>query len=426
MEFENANKRKLVTVKKITALSPIPQKDLIEVATVGGGWPVVVKKGEFKVNDLCVYFEIDSFLPDGNPTWQFLVDKSSRVMNDKRGHKLRTIKLGGQVSQGLALPLNAVPLVELEVQKFDKFNNEALFEMDFSEMLGVEKYEAPLPAELAGQAAGLFPSFIRKTDQERCQNLKSEIFGHESFTKQVSEWFDATVTLPKDGDTILGRNAEGKEWSEVWDTSEPIGAMTSWAYAIVVPAYDTSKHEYEVSLKLDGSSMTVFHRDGEIGVCSRNLQLKMDGANSENTFVKVFTTSGLAAAIPSLGNIAIQGELMGPGIQGNRENLSSFKFFIFDVFFIDEGRYGTPAERKAVFQKLKDLNVDCPGMVDHVPVLHENFTLGLGICDTESLLKFAEGPSLNNPIREGLVFKRVDGNFSFKAISNLFLMKTND
>ena len=42
------------------------------------------------------------------------------------------------------------------------------------------------------------------------------------------------------------------------------------------------------------------------------------------------------------------------------------------------------------------------------------------------LLDFAEGKSLNHPIREGLVFKRMDGQFSFKAISNKFLLKEKD
>lgn len=443
------NKRKLVTVRRIDALDPIPDADAIEVATVEG-WKLVVKRGEFEAGDLCVYFEIDSFLPDGNSAWQFLVDKSSRVMNGVKGHKLRTIKLRGQISQGLALPLSAELL-----EKFATYENVAnrcypvwvekltetgfyiepqnatdLRELDLSEALGIEKYEAPLPAELAGQAAGLFPSFIQKTDQERCQNLKAEIFGYTETERQASDWVDVNVSLPKDGAYIKGKNAEGKEWTETWDSQEPLGAMTHWAAMTVVPPKASPDDVYEITIKLDGSSMTAFHRDGEVGVCSRNLQLKTDDCNKDNTFVRMFFDGGLNWALPALapqfGNIAIQGELMGPGIQGNREELKDFKFFVFDVFLIDHSRYAMPAEREDIMKALYAAGAD-PNKVTHVPVIGTYAKLSdLGLHSIEDLLKFAEGPSIKHPIREGLVFKRMDGQFSFKAISNTFLAKEKD
>ena len=89
--------RKLATIRKIDTISPIEGADLIEVASVGG-WNVVTKRGEFKAGDLAVYFEIDSFLKEGNPAWQFLVDKSSRMFDGERGHVLRTVKLRGVYS----------------------------------------------------------------------------------------------------------------------------------------------------------------------------------------------------------------------------------------------------------------------------------------------------------------------------------------
>lgn len=443
------NKRKLVTIRTIDALEPIEGADVIEVAVIGG-WRLVVKRGEFKAGDLCVYFEIDSFLPDGNPAWQFLVDKSSRVMNGVKGHKLRTIKLRGQTSQGLALPLSAELL-----EKFATYENVAnrcypvwvekltetgfyiepqnaadLRELDLSGALGIEKYEAPLPAELAGQAAGLFPSFIQKTDQERCQNLKAEIFGYTETVRQASDWVDVNVSLPKEGAFIKGKNADGKEWTETWDSQEPLGKMTHWTALKVEPPKASPDDVYEITIKLDGSSMTAFHRDGEVGVCSRNLQLKTDDCNKDNTFVRMFFDGGLNWALPALakdfGNIAIQGELMGPGIQGNREELKDFKFFVFDVFFIDHSRYAMPMEREDIMRALYAMGVD-PHKVDHVPVVDTYAKLSdLGLHSIEDLLKFAEGPSIKHPIREGLVFKRMDGQFSFKAISNTFLAKEKD
>lgn len=110
--------RKLVTVRKIDRVDPIEGADAIEVATVEG-WQVVTKKGEFHPGSYCVYFEIDSFLPDGHPAWQFLVDKQGRTFEGKLGHRLRTVKLRGTLSQGLVLrPEQVFDIVEVDGRKF--------------------------------------------------------------------------------------------------------------------------------------------------------------------------------------------------------------------------------------------------------------------------------------------------------------------
>lgn len=384
--------RKLVTIRTIKELNPIPGADMIEVATVDG-WKLVVKKGEFKVGDPCVYFEIDSFLPEADPRYAFIMKGGVREFEGARGHKLRTVKLRGQISQGLALPVTAFPEIikelgfntqmpQEQIAAFREFHGLDLtaevvqmvtceianlapqIDTDFSELLGIKKWEPQLPAELAGLVKGYFPSWIRKTDQERCQNIVDEIF---------------------------------------------VGNMDE---------------QYEVTIKLDGTSATFYHRDGEIGACSRNLELKICDDNATNTYVRILMDSGLNTVLPQLGNIAVQGEIMGPGIQNNREGLKAAKFFVFDVYLIDEARYMAPAERQALFDLLIDMGVN-PNLVAHVPILAHKANLydTLGIVDVDDLLKFAEGKSLVNPVREGLVFKRIDGGFSFKAISNLYLEK---
>jgi RNA ligase (TIGR02306 family) len=417
---EHVNKRSLVTARTIDGLFPIEGADAIEVAQVDG-WKVVVKKGEFNVNDPCLYFEIDSFLPEGNPAWQFLVDKQPKVFNGVRGHKLRTIKLRGQISQGFVVPYKAFPIVvaavtndttfpvpeelraEFDNLVFGMHEHEAQLDardMDFSDLLGVTKWEVQLAANLQGQAEGLFPSFIQKTDQERCQNLKNEIFGYE--------------------DLVIPANEHRPE--------------------IVRRALASPDDAYEITVKLDGSSMTAFGRgvieqDGEqshlnidVGVCSRNLQLKVNEANAENSFIKTSTDSGLLQAImfyvrETGESIAVQGELMGPNIQGNREQLTKAAFYLFDVYLINEGRYATPIERGEVFRRLVELGAK----IEHTPIKHAKTTLiELGLKTIDDLLKFAEGPSIKHPIREGLVFKRLDGKFSFKAISNKYLEKEKD
>jgi RNA ligase (TIGR02306 family) len=359
--------RKLVTVRQINSIDPIPGADAIQVASVEG-WKVVVKKGEFNIGDYCLYFEIDSFLPESDPRYAFLMKMGVREFEGAKGHKLRTVKLRGQISQGLVLPLGAFP--ELMIPEM-KEHRVALRDFDFASILGIKKYEAPIPAELAGQVKGTFPSFIRKTDQERCQNLIDEIF-----------W----------------QNKESK---------------------------------YEVTTKLDGTSVTFYYFNGETGACSRNLELKINDENKDNSIVRMFIDSGLQRALQFNGsalnsNIAIQGELMGPGIQGNREALKKHTFFIFDMQNLDTGEYLTPSQRRAFVNGMISGGLD-QSFVQHVPVLHESVSLEkLAITNVDELLAFAEGKSINNLVREGVVFKREDGKFSFKAISNTFLAKEKD
>lgn len=356
--------RKLVTIRRIDNLLPIEGADLIELAKVDG-WQCVVKKGEFEKGDYCIYFEIDSFLPI-KPEFEFLRKSSYKKMGEQEGFRIRTAKFKGQVAQGLALPIKAVAPDAIR----DSLKNDTeaeMFAKDFSDAFGVVKYEPPVPAELAGNVVGNFPGFIKKTDQERCQNLGNEIF------------------------------------------------------------VDNEDSRYEITMKLDGTSFTAFYVDKEEGVCGRNWELKADESNEHNTLVRMYIDSGLQEILRKYGkNIAVQGELMGPGIQKNREKLAKHKLFIFDIYDIDGGCYFAPHTRHEILQDLWSLGLNRE-LVDHVPVIAMAESLeDLKVYGVAELLAFAEGPSIVHPIREGLVFKRIDGGFSFKAISNQFLLKSED
>jgi RNA ligase (TIGR02306 family) len=154
--------RKLATIRVIDALNPIEGADAIECATIGG-WKVVVKKGEFNVGDRAVYCEIDSWIP--TELAPFLSKgKEPREFEGIKGERLRTVKLRGQLSQGLLLNLDsAIP----QTNSFADGD-------DVSELLNIVKWEMPMNAQLAGMAKGNFPSQIPKTDQERVQNLVGE------------------------------------------------------------------------------------------------------------------------------------------------------------------------------------------------------------------------------------------------------------
>lgn len=337
--------RKLATIEQVKAVNPVPNSDFLDMVQVRG-WTVVTKRGEFQTGDLAVYFEIDSFLPI-KPEFEFLRPSSFRKMGEEEGFRLKTIKLRGQVSQGLVLPLQNLP--ELGDRSL------AIGE-DVTDLLGVKLYETPIPAALAGQIKGAFPRFIRKTDQDRIQNL----------------------------------------WEE---------------YA---PQFSTL--EFEETIKLDGSSMTVYWHHQTIGVCSRNWEL----AETENNSLWQVTRSlELPEKLASLDrSLAIQGELMGPGVQKNNEKLKQPTWFVFDIWDIEQQRYLTAPERYPIVEALG---------LQSVPILSKTIAVFTEYPTLQSLLDHASGRSLNGVQREGLVYKSlaiVNGEIiSFKVISNQWLLK---
>ena len=328
--------RKMASIRVIDKIEPIEGADAIEAAVIGG-WKVVVKKGEFAIGDLAVYLEIDSWVP--TELAPFLSKgKEPREFNGVKGERLRTVKLRGQLSQGLLLPYNTISEYGMVVDGDD-----------VTEFLGIQKWERPMNAQLAGMAKGNFPSLIPKTDQERVQNLVKEIAAADGMAFEVTE-------------------------------------------------------------KLEGSSMTCYLIDGVFGVCSRNLDLK---ETADNTFWQVARAEGIEEKMREIpdGEWAIQGELIGPGIQGNIYKLSNPEFRVFDVYNIKSGEYLTPVFRRALIERMG---------LKHVPVLNSEYTLDQTV---DEILASAEGQSCHAKTeREGIVFKQVDGGMTFKAISNKYLL----
>ena len=350
--------RKLATVRRVADIRPIEGADMIHVVTVDG-WKVVAQKAMgYKIGDLVVYFEIDSFIP--HELAPFLTKEAAypKEFNGVKGERLRTIKLRGQVSQGLLMPLEVAAAAE--AAKFPDQKIDISFEEgdDLTEILGIQKWEAPISPQMQGQARGTFPTqYAPKTDQERIQNMARE---------------------------VLARKNELFEWT----------------------------------LKLDGSSCTVFVIDGEIRVASRNLELKINEENMGNAYVKTAVQVGELVKANGFDNVAVQGELMGPGIQGNREGFKDVQFFVFDVVeVLNERKKMLPDERHKFV-------VRCG--LQHAPIIRPNSELPFET--TQDFLDFADSiKSINHTIAEGLVFKSCsDPEFSFKAISNKFLLKEKD
>jgi len=339
--------RKLATIRTISELRPIPGADAIECAVVDG-WTVVVKKGEYRAGAAAIYCEIDSWIP--HTVAPFLSKgQEPREYEGVKGERLRTIKLRGQLSQGLLLP------VDLTFWRDPG--------TDVTDSLGIKKWEAPIPAQLSGQVRGSFPSYIPKTDQERIQNLVTEL----------GEWRD-------------------------------------------------KGHTWEVTEKLDGTSMTVFlDHEGRFGVCGRNWELT---ETAENSLWRSARAVNLETNLRSNQRaLAVQGELIGEGIQGNPYKLKGQSFWVYEIYYINKGQYLSSEERRAL--------VDSWGQdgLAHVPVIgtagfDDDFVFGEGV---DGLLSFAEGKSrlCETTEQEGFVFKCIeDPAVSFKAISNKFLLKS--
>ncbi len=357
--------RKMATIRKISSISAIEGADNIELATVDG-WNVVVKKGEYKVGDLAVYCEIDSFIPNEIAPFLTPPNRFPKEYLGVKGERLKTKKIRSVISQGLLLPTKKV----INGYKYEypycaltdvRQNIVCLKEgEDAAPYLGIVKYDPPLPAQLAGQAKGNFPSLVPKTDEERVQNLS-------------------------------------KQWNKI--TAKGL--------------------TYEVTEKLEGSSCTFYlDLEGNFEVCSRNLSLREDENNSFWKAANMYNAKQKMLD-NNLQGYAIQGELIGEGIQGNIYNLKGVDFYVYTIWDVKNSKYLTPKERVDVCVMLG---------LNHVPVLDSHFKFKDGF-DIQLLLVYAEDKSKLNfkQEREGVVLKcNEQPDLHFKAISNKYLLKQKD
>ena len=359
--------RKMATIQKIRDLRPIEGADRIEVATINNWNVVVAKDVGHKIGDFVVYCEIDSFLPI-KPEFEFLRKTSFKKMGEQEGFRLKTIRMRGQFSQGLILPIKVLEgpdeykigishQPQGDVLQLGPYDDALVITegVDVSKELGIVKYEPPIPAELTGVMKGNFPSFLRKTDEERIQNLTDE---YEEYKKMDTKWY--------------------------------------------------------ATEKLDGSSSTYYLSSDDFGVCSRNIDLKPSETNS---FWKAAHELGIEEVLNDYKtDVSIQGELIGEGIQGNPYKLKGQTVRFFNLFDIQNQKwFSFPDFRR--WMELAGLGT--------VPIIDYDFKLPETI---EELIEYADGMSVLNPQtrREGVVIRSYDRKISFKVISNKFLLKSKD
>lgn len=334
--------RKLASIQTIKNIKQIPNADAIECVSVLG-WECVSKKNEFEIGEKCVYFEIDSLLPEIDE-FEFL--RKSCYRKDLKKFRLKSIRLRGQLSQGLALPIDLFPsLSSLEVGT------------DVTDILNIEKYEPPVPAQIAGDARS-FSWPIAKTDEIRVQTAEGM-----SLIKKL-------IGLP-----------------------------------------------YYITLKLDGTSCSfiVNPEDNEFHVCGRNYSYKK---KSDHSFWKINEKYQIEEKLRSIGNIALQGECVGPGIQQNKLGLSNIDFYVFNVVDTSSRKRLSLKNSLDVVKNLK---------MNFVPILEQGDNFNY---DLEQLLEKSKGKyrenfenAKQNQEREGIVVRSICNSISFKAINNEFLLQ---
>lgn len=292
--------RKLATIRKVENIRPIDGADKIEQCNIDG-WNVVIQKGLYQEGDLAIYIEIDSLLNRFNPAFESMKD---------RGYKVKTIKLRGVLSQGMLFPLSIIAndinidclcvgedLTDfLKIVKFEE-------EEDANEhlLITVENKEQSLFKRLLGKilkeekevyGKGGFPSFVKKTEAERLQNDKSVL-------NIVPRWI---ITEKLDG--------------------------TSYTYV-----YSNKK--------------TLFGKEKEY-ICSRNLRISPNSKDS--LYVKITEQNKLKEyakhVINTIQNeysskiysIAVQGEILGKKIQGNKYNINTNRneLFLYGITLYDK------------------------------------------------------------------------------------------
>lgn len=383
---EQNDVRKLATIAKILDVKPIEGADNIEKVLVRG-WQCVAKKGEYMPGDLCVYVEVDSITPDGLPEekreeWRALNKQMSKVSEEERiqlrakmdeivkdntrpefeflrsvKFHIKTRRILGEISQGICFPLSILPTVVLD--DFDVTPSVDCFAVktwnegdDVTELLGVTQYIAPDPAVMGGDAAGLLAGVgLLISDEERIENLSGKYEQLKQFTYYRTE-------------------------------------------------------------KLEGTSFAAYLKNGKFGVCGRTIDYKQpdddipfDKMNVYWKVAKQFDLEekmrALANRYPSIGNFALQGELVGEGIQKNIYKLKGQTICFYNIFLIDQQEY---MQYDAFIHA-----IDLMGL-QTVPILDDNFILPE---KAEDLLKEADVTTTvfgNNPTQliEGFVFVAKD------------------
>ena len=407
--LDNTGTRQLAYVVTVDKILPIEGADRVEQAVVGG-WHIMVRKGQFEPGSAAIYFEIDSKVPEIEP-FKFL---------EAKHYKIKTQKYfkGKVISQGLLMAAEdfgwttqVEPLGGVRTEVIIDDKGKAHYPDDESRFL-TEKLGVTYAVDEDNTRKAASADKYKKMAQRN-----GKLFSHQPFRWLMKRnWGKKLLFL------FFGRKRDKR------------GAWPSWIKKTDeeriqnVPWILENKEPWIATEKIDGTSTTFaikrgkkpFEKD-EFYICSRNVVFDTPEKGcyyNTNVYTEmaekynireVLTT--LLTLFPCADYIILQGETYGAGIQKRDYSKKDHDFMAFNLIMSHTGRWNTIDMEEL----LKKYNIPC------VPIVDDNFILP----DTvDELLDYATGNSMvDGKMREGVVFRALDGIQSFKAVSNEFLLK---
>lgn len=380
--------RQLATIQRIDKIEPIENKDKIVLATILG-WTVIIQKDQFKVGDLCVYIESDSILPE-KPEFEFL---RKRCYSPKLGgFIIKSMKMAGVVSQGIVFSIGSI----LNKDQIKELTKKDPIGQDVTEFLSIRKYDPELTQEDEDNK--------RKTNPVIAWLAKFPIFKKLLFPiRTKSKWPSFISKTDETRFQVLGN-------SILEYINEP----------------------YSVTEKLDGQSASYALYKNKFYVCSRNMLYfkkcnnnywqvaeKFDIKNKLKLLQKKFTFEAI-----------IQGEIIGPGIQGNKYNLKGLDFYVYNIVPINIKQY---LSNNSVAQICYEIGLKSVPLVDNYMNMNDYVLEGFDESikqyylkvDNIKLREYARGKSVLNPSmdREGVVIRSFKSHPPARGMSNMFSFK---
>lgn len=401
--------RMLSYIVQIDDIRPIEGADSVEIAVVGG-WTIMVKQKQFQKGDWAIYFEIDSKVPEIEP-FEFLASKHYKIKTQKYFK-------GTVISQGLLMSLNDFP---------------DIFEYDnLSGMGWLYKNKKNTPVNIHDDLTALLKvKYSVAEDNKRKSNIDkytkmaarhSKLFK----TNKIVKWLFQRTWGKKLLFIFLGNKKDKRTWP-MWVRKTDEERVQNLPQ--LFPGDNTT---WVVTEKIDGSSTTFTMkgrgRHEDYYVCSRNVCFdtpeKADKCFYDtNIYLEMEQKYNIKEILRELLNehkdwtfVTIQGETYGDGVQKRTYNLKNERnFMAFNlVYGLKDNDYirMNPIEMTETLSKYE---IPC------VPILDKEFKIPQTM---DEMIHYADGKSiLDGGMREGVVLRTLDGESSFKSVSNDFLIK---
>lgn len=387
-------KRKLATIQRVNKITPIENADFIELAHVLGWQCIVAKREEVKEGDLVVYFEIDSLLPE-EECFEFLRDKKFRI---------RTIKYRKQISQGLAVKLDALP-------KKWQIKNPQVGD-DMTDIIGVKKYEIPVRKSYSNAERvkiNPLPDYVRKTGAERIQNVNFE-------------------KMFKGKDIIVTEKLDGQSTSFAYN--KELDRIVVMSHTVVVGEMDRELNVYGYPLDFVKPTFKGFrknfykyswykkHVKNYIRSKKTPVNTKFMNSSPQVKVAKKYAKD-LFDGFKETPSMIIQGEVVGKEVTGAFSNYykldKEVEFYIFNMYDAKETK------------KLKWTGyIEFPG-IERVPI-HEVVPFGMWYSKYKNMSMLEKVEAMTNfksdisgGVPEGIVIS--SGDMFVKVINNKFLLK---